>query len=98
MSTCVYTMYVYILFLGLETSCCVHLPFICESESPDTWVCEELVNHKRSLTHRPSSHGWAPECSAHFILCWFVCTLWVYSLLGLGFLPFFSSSTTTLAM
>ena len=40
------------------------------------------VNHKRSLTHRPSSHGWAPECPIHFVwlfVCvfrvWFVTTI-----------------------
>ena len=33
-------------------------------------VWGELVNHKRSLTHRPSSQCWAPECPTHFV---FVC-------------------------
>ena len=41
--------------------------------------------HVGSLTHRPSSQGWAPECPNHFAC----------SLLGLSFLP---SSVTTLAM
>ena len=38
----------------------------------------------------------AGHLSVLLILCWFV--LYVCSLLGLGFLPFFSSSATTLAM
>ena len=73
MSACAYTMYVCMFFLGLETSCCVHLRL----------YVRELVN-----------------LSVLLILCWFVCALWVYivySLLGLGFLPFFSSSMTTIA-
>ena len=35
-------------------------------------VWGEFVNHKRSLTHRPSSQGWAPECPIHYVDCLFV--------------------------
>ena len=33
-------------------------------------VWGELVNHKSSLTHHPSSQGWAPRCPICFV---FVC-------------------------
>ena len=54
---CICTMYVcnYIkCFLSLEAVCvfvCMHV---------DVWG--ELASHKRSLTHRPSSQGWASRC------------------------------------
>ena len=47
--------------------------------------------HKRSLTHHPSSQGWASRCP---IVCMFV--LFGCGVLGLGFL-FFSSFMTNLA-
>ena len=30
-------------------------------------VWGELDNHKRSLTHRPSSQGWAFECPIRYV-------------------------------
>ena len=46
----------------------------------DVWG--ELASHKRSLTHRPSSQGWASRCP---LLYTFLCLGH-----GLGWLPFFS--------
>ena len=45
-------------------------------------VWEELVNHKISLTHRPSSRGWAPKFPVH--LCLHVCAVCVCCI-GPGF-------------
>ena len=39
--------------------------------------------YKRSLTHRPSSQGWAPKCPIH--LCMLVCIILVWCI-GYGFL------------
>ena len=50
-------------------------------------VWGELVNHKRSLTHRPISQGWAPmQVSCSFCICLVV--LYRCGVLVLGFLPF----------
>ena len=46
-------------------------------------VWGELVNHKRSLTHRPSSQGWTPRHPTHFVIACFYTYLLV---LDLGFL------------
>ena len=44
--------------------------YVCVSR---TLGCVERVgNHKRSLTHRPSSQGWALECPIHYVYCLFV--------------------------
>ena len=49
-------------------------------------VWGELVNHKRSLTHRPSSQGWAPKCPIHLCLFGYSIVRWF------RFPSFFSSS------
>ena len=36
----------------------------------------ELASHKRSLTHRPSSQGWAFRCPV--IVCLFICLICRY--------------------
>ena len=48
----------------------------------------------KRLRFHPSSQGWPPECPIHTM---FVCCALRVSLLGLGFLPLFSSSAITLA-
>ena len=67
------TMYVYV------SEC------VCFCQCEWVWtlgVLGELASHKRSLTHRPSSQGWAP-CVLLFC-CLFVCFM------GWGFLGFLS--------
>ena len=51
-------------------------------------VSGELASHKRSLTHRPSSHGWASRCPYIAI---YVCLsrLGLGELLHLSFLSYF---------
>ena len=45
----------------------VYVVFVCVFG--DTWVCgESWLAIKDSLTHRPSSQGWAPECPLGSIL------------------------------
>ena len=59
-------------------------------QSTDT-VAKHLnvhVNHKRSLTHHPSSQGWAPRCPIHFVFTCLYCLgvvywVWVFFLLFL---------------
>ena len=48
---------------------------ICWLEHLDVWG--ELASHKRSLTHRPSSQGWASRCPV--IDCLFVYLFGLYS-------------------
>ena len=73
--------------------CCIHLCVHCVCvKVGHVGVWGELVNHKRSLTYHPSSQGWAHECPTVGLFVLYRC-----SLLGLGFLPFFCSSATTLA-
>ena len=57
-----------------------------QADSIGVWG--ELVNHKRSLTHCPSSQDWAPKCPIHFVIVLYGC-----GVLGLDFLPYFSFST-----
>ena len=47
----------------------------------DVWG--ELASHKRSLTHRPNSQGWASRCLLHI-------RLFVWAMVGWVTLPFFS--------
>ena len=47
-------------------------------------VWRELVNHKRSLTHRPSSQGWAPRHPTHFVIACLYTYRFVVVTLGLG--------------
>ena len=57
----------------------------------------EVVNHKRSLTHRPSSQGWAPKCPVIniFVFVWLyftcvVCWFWVSILSSLPLYDYLS--------
>ena len=66
---------------------CIHiLAHVCTPTCTCTYTCTVPVLKAGYL-------------SVLLILCWLVCAcMGVYSLLDLGFLPFFSSSATTLAM
>ena len=53
-------------YILLWLSCC------CQLEIVDIWVYDtrcvaQLVNHKRSLIHHPSSQGLASMCPIHFV-------------------------------
>ena len=85
--TCMYLQiytYRHTVHVYLSTCTCV-----CWLGHLDVW--EVLAGHKRSLTHRPSSQGWAFRCPV--IDCLFVCLIcrcvalfrmWV----GVSFFPF----------
>ena len=68
--------------LSLEAAVAV---FVCLSGTLGVWG--ELVNYKISLTHHPSSQGWAPRCPS-VIVC-FVFVLFWCGVLSLGFFLLF---------
>ena len=69
----------------------VEFAYVCACVCVRMWG--ELVNHKRFLTHRPSSQGWAPKCPVQYVFVFYRC-----SSLGLDSLSFLSSSVAILAM
>ena len=91
-----YTMYMYCrstlrnsaVYQEIASKC-----FMCGTLTKDSHLLK-IHTHEGSLTHRPSSQGWDPKSPIHLCLC--VCTVRVWCI-GSGF-PFFSSSTTNLAL
>ena len=61
----------------MSMSVCLYMYVYVSWGLVDVWG--ELTSHKRSLTHRPSSQGWASRCP---LLYMFVC-------LGMGYLSYF---------
>ena len=77
-------MYLCITFLNLECVLCLGV-YVCICVDVCIYICwlghldvlGELATHKRSLTHHPSSQGWASRCPV--IDCLFVYLFGLYS-------------------